>query len=137
MLLTFACPACSQKNNIQLHKKFTTILLNCPECHALLLHHNSRTIHISSTHADHKKGKGGLFLDLFSILEKLHGEKKIKGIEIFSPLVLKRKTLKIKCETPNASGKSCRILPVSADDILNLIIDLNTTGSVNDFLDRQ
>lgn len=126
-----------------MEEKSTLIILNCPECGAGLIDYKDQTFHIENDKEKiaeiiEDKSLNTIldFIEKISISkEKLNKPKKITP---FQPKQVKKGiVLNINSEWPNSVNSSAiKLDPISNDDITNLIIDINTSKSVSEFLNK-
>jgi hypothetical protein len=118
------CPACGTQKEIYLRARDSVIILNCPDCGALLLFHEGKAYHIS------KKG--------IRDAVRACGSRNIEGIlELLKQQNKQAKGGKRFRSRPYRPGKRPeRSDPINHEDIIDLVIDIHTTDSVNAFLEK-
>ncbi len=123
------CPACKSSHEFDLTKGGTVLLLNCPQCKAVLINFHGVTYQVEKSEVRDISRKKNL-KSIHTLMEKIsrqNSEKEKQPIVLFKPKRLNKSN--------PVSGVS-RTGPVSKDEILNLVIDINTTSSVSEFLRR-
>jgi uncharacterized protein YbaR (Trm112 family) len=108
--IRFQCPYCYSETELSLETQAAMLFLNCPECQGPLMYFSGRAFEMDSEE----------FLNLQKRLKSLKGSLKIR-------------------RTGNAqhrAGEPIRAQAISSEDIANLLIDLETSEDVDDFLRR-
>ena len=124
------CPACRKSHRVTLKSGKSVLLLNCPECRTLLLHYGSATFQVEKSEIkdlSHKKGLKSVhkLMELISHLKEKRGD----------PRVIRFQPRKVKSPRTPRPEKG-RTEPFGKDEILDLIIDIQTSASVTDFLNK-
>ncbi len=137
------CPVCDSLCKLVMEEKSTLVILNCPECGAGLIDYKNQTYHIENDRdkiaeiIEDKSLKSILeFIERVSVSKDKN--KKAKEILPYIPTELKKEIiLNVKSDWPEDQPASAlKLEPISKDDITNLIIDINTSKSVSEFLKK-
>lgn len=126
------CPECRKKHPIALKTDKSVVLLNCPSCGALLLYHSGATFKVEKSEIREMSRKKNL-KSVHELLEEIARQRKeshMHPVKLFSPRKIKPYRGK------KAGDRTSRTRPLDKDDILNVIIDLNTSSSVAEFLEK-
>ncbi|MFH0922316.1 MAG: hypothetical protein V1913_18380 [Fibrobacterota bacterium] len=126
--LELSCPSCRQRHTLALKNTHAVLLLNCPGCGAVLLHYLNTTYQVSRSEID-DLARSRQLKGIHALLERVsrHKQKKMSGVVMFMPRRVSKKGLKKGAPLPEV---------ISRDDIFNLMIDLHTSGSVAEFLNK-
>jgi hypothetical protein len=126
--IELCCPACQQHHRLTLKNSHAVLLLNCPGCGVVLLHYLNATYQVTKGEID-GLARSRQLKGIHELLERVsrHKQKKMSGVVMFTPRKIFKKGGK-------RSGD--RKLAITRDDILNLMIDLHTSGSVTEFLEK-
>jgi hypothetical protein len=130
--IKLVCPACKKSHEISLKSGKSVLLLNCPECRCLLLHYGDATYQVRKSEIEEaSRGKNLKSVHhLMEVISRIKADKGKPGIIPFKPRKIR------KDDRAKGAGKGRRTEPLSKDEILNLIIDINTTSSVSEFLKK-
>ena len=126
--IKMTCPACRKIHLLTLKSEKSVLLLNCPECRTLLLHYGDATYQVEKSEIKDMSRKKNL-KSVHALLEQISRQKKDKEkhrVALFHPLKVKS----VKSDRTERPG------PLSKDEILDLIIDINTSASVTEFLGK-
>lgn len=132
------CPACGTQKEIYLRSRSSVIILNCPDCGALLLFHEGRAYHISKKGIrDAIRACGSRNIEGILEVLKRQGKPARSGKRSTLPPAQTGQPDKRSRLRPYRPGKRPdRTDPINHEDIIDLVIDIHTTESVNAFLEK-
>lgn len=126
------CPVCKTRHPLNLKKARSILLMACPRCRSLLLHCHGVTFSVNRGGVE-DLSRGGHIKSGQKLLEAIARKKKAPRtpqVHLFIPE--KVKPGRKKADAPGASRERA----ISGQDVLDLVIDLETTDSVTGFLER-
>jgi len=131
---TLNCPACVGFFPFKMVKSDSAVILKCPLCGSTLLFYSGVSFQLSSEElARILKSKR---LDwITTVFDRVHDsmdKTKPSKIVHFEPTIVSRREALLSGE----GGLPVRKDPIGKDEVIDLIIDLNTSASVEDFLAR-
>jgi Zn-finger nucleic acid-binding protein len=123
------CPACKKSHPLALKSEKSVLLLNCPECRAILLHYGDATYQVEKSEIKDLSQKKNLksVYALLELISRKEGKRQRGKAVLFKPQ---------KLSLSKAQGKPMRTEPIGQDEVLDLIIELQTSASVTDFLEK-
>ncbi len=138
--ITIKCPKCKEVSDLYLGSEAFMIILNCPSCGVPLIYYYGRTTEITEEELGRIE-KSGVLRNAGSLLKEISK----CGIKLQTPRTIrpysfeekpKRKGKRMRNKTVHPKGQPVRAEYFSKDDLVNLRIELETCGSVEEFLAR-
>ena len=131
------CPKCGMNNPLYLTGEVNLVILNCGSCKTPLMFHENQVYEVDKIKIDKLKFDAGngeqmekmqkFFTDIQHLSDKAREPKSAKK---YFPIYHRNQV------APGAAVQEGPREIISRDDIMNLKIDLATSGSVTEFLRR-
>ncbi len=154
--LHITCPRCGTEADLHLQEEAHLVLLRCGHCKAALLHLNGETVAVDEMEFDTLRAQQLKAVQGFMQLQEpdAGAVREIRApregpvrVEAWKPRQVEpesaqplepteQKAARQPREVAAHSNSQQRELPLRGDDLLDLRILLETTGDVQDFLDR-
>jgi hypothetical protein len=140
--LHVTCPRCGTEADLHLQEEAHLVLLRCGHCKAALLHLNGETVAVDEMEFDTLRAQQLKAVQGFLQLQEPNAGamREIRApregpvrVEAWKPREVEPKQVE---PGPKHDRPQQRDLPLRGDDLLDLRILLETTGDVQDFLDR-
>ena len=120
--LTFRCPHCHVDVELSIENGASVIVLSCEHCKTRIMYYYGEAFEVDNNQMEHLQENQ---------LRAVQGYMKVHGMQGAMPA---RAT--VKSSASHQAGQPVRDTAITNDDITDLLIDLQTTGDVGDFLKR-